>query len=97
MQQIEINKKEFEKISYNFRVISCRLLRTNYENSAGDLARFLNYIHQIPLINEFIIKNNIHLFDIQHIIDLRERYEVYELPVDPTEEISFIYQLLTYC
>lgn len=95
--EIEITKKEFEKISYNFRAISSRLLRTNESNSAGDLKRFLNYIHETQLISEFLIKNNIYSFNIEQIVNSRSYYETYDLPVEPKEEISFIYQLLMYC
>lgn len=95
--QIEINKKEFEKIGLRFRTISSRLLRTDSSSSLANLLRFLNFIEQTPLLKEFVDNNNVIKFDISKIVEEREMQNIYNIPVEPKEEISFTYQLLKYC
>lgn len=94
MQKI-VDHKEFKKLSLNFRRNAGNLLNCDdYDEALRLLKFFLEAINSEPLIADFITKHNTQSFDIQMIID--ERQGAFELPLSKTEEISFIYQLLTY-
>jgi hypothetical protein len=95
--EILLDKKEFQKISTEFRRVSSRLLRTRHEDGINNLKRFLSYIENTPLIWEFIQQNNIVTFDIENEVNNRDFGEGYNIPLDKSEEIAYVYQLLKYC
>ena len=73
-----------------------RLLSTKYGNGMRDLNRFLNFIESNGIIIEFILKNNIHQYDMKVICSNRDWYDKYDLPIEKDKEIAYIYQLLKY-
>lgn len=91
-----MNKRELNKFSREFRMYASRLLSTKYGNGMSDLNRFLNFIESNEIINAFILKNNIHQFDMKAICNNRDWHDKYDLPIEKDKEISFIYQLLKY-
>jgi hypothetical protein len=95
--EITIDKKELQKIGFKFRNIASRLLKTNYQDGMENLQRFLDYIDNVTIIENYIKKNNIKKFDIETDINKREYREGYKLPINPSDEIAYIYQLLKYC
>lgn len=96
----EITKKEFNKISLDFRHVASRLLRTDFRNGMDNLRRFINFIDNIPIIYTFIVRNNLTTFDIASIIKDRNHrnqfHDMYQIPCEKKDEIAFIYQLLKY-
>jgi len=96
----EITKKELNKISLDFRLIASRLLRTDFRNGIDNLRRFINFIDNTPIIYTFILHNNLTIFDIASIIQNRNHrdqfHDMYQIPCEKKDEISFIYQLLKY-
>ena len=95
--EITIDKKEFQKISAAFRRYASRLLRTSVGDGLDNLKRLLNFIENTPLIWDFIEENNVKKFDIQNEVKSREFMHGYNIPVNPSEEIAYVYQLLKYC
>lgn len=91
-----MNKKELNKLAREFRMYGSRLLSTKYGNGMSDLNRFLNFIESNEIINKFILKNNIHQYDMKDICSSRGWHDKYNLPIEKDKEIAFIYQLLKY-
>lgn len=95
--EITIDKKEFQKISMQFRRYSSRLLTTSVDDGIDNLKRLLNYIENTPLIWDFIDESNKKEFDIESEVKNRDYFEGYNIPLDMSDEIAFTYQLLKYC
>ncbi|MCK1997509.1 hypothetical protein MPH47_09795 [Psychrobacillus psychrodurans] len=95
--ELILDKKEFQLISAEFRRIASRLLKTNMNDGINNLKRFIFFIENNPLINNFIQEHNTLTFDIEKEIQNREMYEGYLIQPDKKYEISFIYQLLKHC
>ena len=95
--EITIDKREFQKISLEFRRLSSRLLRTNFDDGMDNLKRFLNFIENKPLIFDFILENNIEKYNIKDEISKRKLSRGYNIPINKSEEIAYVYQLLKYC
>ncbi|SEG45329.1 hypothetical protein [Paenibacillus sp. UNC499MF] len=95
--KILIGKKEFKKINADFRRVSSDLLNSQDIDEALRLLKiFLNYIDNQPLIKDFILKNEVVTYDMKTVINQRPYMEIFQLPLDKSEEISYIYQLLKY-
>lgn len=96
--EYSINKQELQKISYQFRTLSSRLLRTDFQSAIDNLKRLLSYINETPLIKKFIDDNSVIEFDIPAEISIAksERRGHFNIPINKCEEISFTYQLLSY-
>jgi hypothetical protein len=88
-----IDEREFQIIYRDFRRISSNLLNANFQDANLELQRFLNFINETPLIKSFIDKHNTITFDESR---FEPQTQVYELPINKSEEIAFIYQLLMY-
>lgn len=95
--EISMDKKEFQLVSVEFRRLASRLLKTDFEDALDNLKRFLSYIENTPLIWEFIQEHNTTTFDIEKEIKERNMYEGYNIPLEKSQEIAYIYQLLKYC
>jgi len=89
-----MDKKELTKLSREFRMAGSRLLTTKYGTEEADLTRFLNFIESNDTILKFIENNNSINFDFEKINAEKEWNEKLQLPLEKSEEISFIYQLL---
>lgn len=92
----KFDEKEYKKLSVNFRRVASRFIRSHFREANDNLARFLNFIEESPVINEFIQENNIEQFGIEDIIRRRGYNDKFKLPVRESDEIAFIYQLLKY-
>lgn len=90
-----MTKEEFQKLNINFRRVSSDFLNTNNNNYHRMLKKFLNYINNNPVINGFIKKHTGDNIDFSYIQE-RDDYLVFKLPIDDSEEVSYIYQLLNY-
>lgn len=90
------SSQEIQDISSEFRAIARRLSRTDYSQCDVNLKRFISYIQSNELINEFIVKNNIHKYDIIQIIEDRDWLDPFETSPIFEEEISLAFQMLTY-
>jgi hypothetical protein len=95
--EISIDRKEFQKISLEFRRLSSRLLKTYLDDGMDNLKRLLNFIENTPLIWDFIAENNIAKFNMKDEIEKREFLEGYNIPIEKSDEIAYVYQLLKYC
>lgn len=88
--------KQLNKLSRDFRTSSSRLLSTKYGSEQQDLSRFLLFIENTPLIIDFVnecIKESI---DFKDILSEKGWHSKLKLPLNSTEEVSYIYQLLKY-
>jgi hypothetical protein len=94
ISEIELTEKEYKKISLNFRRVASRFLRTDFREANDNMERFLAFIEDSPVINGFIQENNMKQFDIEDIIRNRSYNDKYKLPIQDSEEIAFIYQML---
>ena len=98
--QVEISKKELQKLSYNFRIVASRLLNTSVEQSVSNLRRFLDFVRNNSIIFDFINKHQTIQYDIH--LAVREANQHwgsggYQVPDQgQAEEISFTYQLLSH-
>lgn len=95
-QEVSLDEKEYKKLSLNFRKIASRFLNTNYAEADSNLARFLAFIDETPVIYEFIKKNIGKSYDLEELIANRGYHGKFQLPLTASEEIGFIYQLLSY-
>ncbi|WP_282141255.1 hypothetical protein [Cytobacillus oceanisediminis] len=93
-QEFKFDEKEYKKLSVSFRRVASRFIRSHFRESNDNLARFLIFIEESPVIYEFIQENNVKQFDIEDIIQRRGYNDKFKLPVRESEEIAFIYQLL---
>ncbi|MEA5553276.1 hypothetical protein VB713_20255 [Anabaena cylindrica UHCC 0172] len=96
MQEIKLTKQELQKISLDFRDVAGRLMRTGYEDGTSNLKRFIRYIDNEPIINQFIQQHNYYQVSIESIMN---NYPEFSNPIpdeSESEEISFFYQLLKY-
>ncbi|VEP16115.1 hypothetical protein H1P_4050006 [Hyella patelloides LEGE 07179] len=89
--EIKLTKTELRKISREFRTIASRLLRTEYKQGMSNLKRFVAFIEENKIINEFIQEHNKYNFH-------EEIYDSNGFAVIPDDskshEISYVYQLL---
>ncbi|MDK2821466.1 MAG: hypothetical protein PWP31_1431 [Clostridia bacterium] len=95
--EYRISKKELKIIDKDFRRYASRFLKTKLGNEINDLNRFLNYIESQPIIMDFINKNITEEFDMELVIKSRRWRELYDIPIEKDQEISWIYQFLKYC
>lgn len=89
-----MKKKELTKLSREFRVVGSRFLTTKFGSEQADLTRFLNFIDSNDILVTFIENNTSTNFDFEKINEEKEWNGKYQLPLEKSEEISFIYQLL---
>lgn len=98
--QVEISKKELQKLSYNFRIVTSRLLNTSVEQSASNLRRFLDFVRNHSIIYDFISKHQTTQYDISLAVNEANQgwgLGEYQVPDQgQAEEISFTYQLLSH-
>lgn len=87
---------EIQDISSVFRNVARRLSRTDYSQCDANLKRFMSVINSNKIIEDFILEKNTHKYDVEAIINTRDRLSPFEVSPDTSEEISFEYQLLTY-
>lgn len=91
-----LTENEFKKLSINFRRVASRLLRCPFDEYQESLAKFLLFIEESPIISKFIEENNTTKFNIKQTLAQREFFGKFKLPIQKSEEIAFIYQLLKY-
>ena len=89
--EIKLTKTELRKISREFRTIASRLLRTESKQGMSNLKRFISFIEENKIINEFILEHNKYNF-------FEQIYDSNGFAVIPDDskshEISYVYQLL---
>lgn len=90
----EISNEDLKNISYDFRIVSSRLLDSEFRESKNNLQRFMNFINNNPIISEFIDKNNSMNYNIDKILKEKGYNQILDVPIDLSEEISFVYQLM---
>ncbi|WP_130295846.1 hypothetical protein [Fictibacillus sp. BK138] len=95
-QEIKLSENEYRKISLNFRKVASRYLNSDFKHAKDNLDRFLIFIEECSVINQFIIENNRVDFDIEEILSKRGYFDQIKLPIRSSEEIAFIFQLLIY-
>lgn len=95
-QEVSLDEKEYKKLSLHFRKVASRFITTDFREADDNLARFLAFIDDSPIIKDFINKNNVVKYDMEEIINSRTYGEKFKLPVKDSDEIGFIYQLLSH-
>lgn len=91
----ELTKEELQKISINFRRVSSDFLNCNQSSYHRLLKKLLHYIENTPVIKSFIDTRNLKSFDFTCLKENSDSLR-FELPVDDSEEIAYIYKLLTF-
>lgn len=91
----ELTKEEFQKISFNFRRVSSDFLNCNEDSYQRMLKKFLSFVNNTLVIKNFINNNNVKSFDFTYLKDRSDNIR-FKLPVDDSEEIAYIYQLLAF-
>lgn len=91
-----MDNKELQKISLKFRKEASRFLTSSYPDFIDNLKRFLNFINSDETISQFLLANNVLVFDIENIVKSRKYNERYPSHHISSEEIAFTYQLLTH-
>lgn len=99
MNNINIDKKDFEKYDLKFRRMASNLLRSSERDFLNNVKKFIDYVESCDLILEFINRNNSIKYDIPKIINHRsDGYKrSFEVGYKQEEAISMTYQLLKYC
>lgn len=96
---MEINKKQLKTISYNFRIKAKNLLNTDYNEFIPNLKRFLNYIDNEEVINNYINSNLFSSIDVEkEFNEIARSYGrmIFDIGITEKEEVSNIYQILKY-
>ncbi|MGM9978345.1 MAG: hypothetical protein ACI33J_06070 [Clostridium sp.] len=92
-----IDHKAFNITSLKYREVSSTLLNaTNDVEADRALKKFLHFINNEPLIYDFIMKHNKVTFVIKELLNGRDFNTKFDIPIDDSEEVAFIYQLLQY-
>lgn len=92
-----IDHKAFNITSLKFRDVSSTLLNaTNDVEADRALKKFLHFINNEPLIYDFIATHNKTTFDIKELMKDVGYHTKFDIPLDDSEEVAFIYQLLQY-
>lgn len=91
-----MNIQELSKICRDFRMAASRLLSTKYGTEQSDLARFLLFIEKNEIIFKYIEKCNKFEHNFNEMLQQKDWNNKLQLPLDPHEEVSYIYQLLKY-
>ena len=97
--EVEISKKELRKLSRTFRMVSSRLLQTSVEQGMSNLKRFMRLVQENSIISDFIQKHQTHQYDVPTMWNRSVQWSMggYSIPDESDEEeISFIFQLLSY-
>ncbi|MDZ5712783.1 hypothetical protein [Jeotgalibacillus haloalkalitolerans] len=95
-QDVKLDEKEYQKLSLHFRNVASRFLNSNIDDAPDNLERFLIFIEDSPIINEFIHENNKVTYDIEKVLKSRNYNDQIKLPIRKSEEIAFIFQLINY-
>jgi hypothetical protein len=95
-QDLKLTENEYKKISLKFRKVASRYLNSDINDAKDNLDRFLIFIEECSVINQFIHDNNQVDFDIEEIFNKRGYFDQIKLPIRSSEEIAFIFQLLNY-
>ncbi|WHZ58776.1 hypothetical protein [Metabacillus hrfriensis] len=95
-QSITLKENEFKKFSKQFRMMASRFLYTSYDDANDNLDRFLQFINSSPIISSFIEEHNKTEYDMHSLIEGSQFNTRYKLPLDPSEEIAYVYQMLSY-
>jgi len=91
-----MSRKDFKKLSLEFRRVSGNLLNCDDDVEAMRLLRiFLKHIDDEAVIADFIEKCIVKDINIEDEIKKSEMQN-YEIPIEKDEEVSFIYNLLRY-
>lgn len=96
---MKLNRKELRKIQYDFNSCSNRLLQSNYENYAGVLRKFVNYIDSTPIISDYIHDCGSCEWDLEYEIqEVQGSYGrlIFSLGETDSEEIRNVYAVLRY-
>ena len=94
------NKKELKKQSRDFRVISSRVLTSDFQMFGDNLKRLINYIDNNEIIKKYIdsCRSENDNFKIEE--DVNQVCEIYDCIFDTyieeKQEVSYIYQILKY-
>ncbi|MEK5431604.1 toll/interleukin-1 receptor domain-containing protein [Lysinibacillus sp. FSL R7-0073] len=91
-----MNIKQINKLCRDFRANSSRLLSTKLGSEQQDLSRFLLFIENNTLIKEYVSECIQDTLDFEDILSSKDWNDKLELPLNPKEEVSYIYQLLKY-
>ncbi|MCY8234917.1 hypothetical protein [Priestia endophytica] len=92
-----ISVKDFKIISQKFRVVYGHVLSATDVDEAMRLTkRFMIFIDKQPIIKDFIEQKHTQVYDFKKIIEEKSIKDKFVLPLDPDEEVSYIYQLLKY-
>lgn len=92
----DFSTSQIQEISYDFRSIARRLIRTDHSQCDANLKRFINYVDNNDLIRDFIVQHNTVDYDIENIKSNRDWLDPFEISADRDEEISLEYKLLKY-
>ena len=96
---MEINKKQLKTISYNFRIKAKNLMNTEYNEFLSNLKRFINYIDNEELINNYINNNLLTTINVEkEFNEIAQSYGgmIFDIGITEKEEVSNIYQILKY-
>jgi len=92
-----ISVKDFKIKSQKFRVAYGHMLSAAEVFEAMRLTkRFMIFIDKEPIIKDFIERKHTQIYDFEQIIAKKNAMDKFQLPIDPDEEVSYIYQLLKY-
>ncbi|MEK1828946.1 hypothetical protein AAAC51_07305 [Priestia megaterium] len=90
-----MSNEDFQIISKNFRMAYGQMLSATDMHEALRLTtRFLIVIDKEPIIKDFIKRTHTQEYDFHEIFEEKNGEEKFDLPIDPYEEVSYIYQLL---
>lgn len=98
-EMMELNKKELRKLLLEFNGISSRFMGVNYEDYDDVLRKFLTFMENQPVINDFIKDCGPPIFDVEQEIKRvsDDQRALLHLGSFEKEEVSNIYHILKYC
>lgn len=94
---MKLNKNDLRKIMYEFNTLANRLLQADFQDYEGVLAKFVRYITDTEIINEYILDCGDCTQNLdQEFSEVRTGRAIFELGETDEEETRNIYAILKY-
>lgn len=94
---MKLNKNDLRKILYDFNSLSCRLLQSDFNDYNGVLSKFITFITETDIINDFIVDCGECDQDMDKEFEQVQTHSaIFDLGETTKEEVRNVYSILSY-